>query len=123
MADHDRLADEGLEFRRDRAEARGIADVLVLDAVNGAGHGRDRHPRIDQLLEPLGLIDADAAQPDRADLHQPRRAGIEPRRFRVHDHTVERQERGRRHIAVFGAELRQDHRLAVSVSPSMLGAR
>ena len=123
MADHDRLADEGLELRRNGAEARGIADMLVLDAVNGAGHGRDRHPRIDQLLEPLGLVDAAAAQPDRADLHQPRRAGIEPRRFRVQDHAVERQERGRRHIAVFGAGLRQDHRLAVSVSPSMFGAR
>ena len=45
-----------------------------------------------------------------ADLHETRGARVEPRRLRVQHHAVERQQRGRCHVAVFGAGLGQNHR-------------
>ncbi len=94
MADQYGAADKVLQLRPDRGKGRRIGDRGIVEPVNAGRVRRDRDIRPHQPPQRL-LGDLPSGQPNRPDLDDPGVGRIEPGRFRVHDHGVDRDQRGR----------------------------
>ncbi len=88
--DQYRIPAPGVEALDDFAKIAGLGDVGIANAVNDLIRGGYRHPRIDQFLKTLRLIDGAVHDAHRAELNHARLAGVESGGFAVKRNRVQR---------------------------------
>ncbi len=94
MSDHHGVADEGGELRPYLGEGRRLRDRRVVDAMDGGGGGRDRHPGTHQPAECRRFVDPAAGDADGRHFDQSGRGRIEPGGLGIEHDGVERNQRG-----------------------------
>ncbi len=95
VADNHGPLDRRGNFRCDRRERRRIGDRRIVNAVNAAGGRRNGFARLHPPMQRRRGIEPAAGDLQRAELDDPGPGRIEPRRFRIDDQGVKRNERGR----------------------------
>ena len=93
MTDHHPRTDEALQIFIDGGEGWRPGDIMVSYAVDGRCVRGDRLANGDEAVEGPFLHDPTAANGDRADLNDARRARVESRGLRVQYHRIKREYR------------------------------